>query len=48
MNNNYLILAFLALIIIVGAGYAYGKATAPKAKPKGLLGIGLDLGGFKL
>ena len=42
---DYALLAIIALIVIVGAGYAYGKATAPKAKPRGLLGIGLDLGG---
>lgn len=45
---SYGILAFLALLVIVAAGYTYGLATAPRAKPKGLLGIGLDLGVVKL
>lgn len=47
-RSNYVVLALMALVIIVAAGYAYGKATAPRAKPKGLLGIGIDLGGFKI
>lgn len=45
---NYLLLAMIALIVVVAAGYFYGKSTAPKAKPKGLFGVGLDLGFIKL
>ncbi len=48
MRSGYLMLALIALIVIVGAGYTFGKATAPVARPKGLLGVGLDLGFVKL